>query len=187
MIVLFIIAYYFDHLGVLSMAITGFAAWLGITITPLHILDSNNFDDARVIYTGLFIGVVLITTGWITRHRNFKKHFATTYFNFGLHLFLISCIATFFSFDSFRLLWLIVLLAASYLFYREAVKEKSFYFLLIITIYAYIGVSVMALEFLISPASPGAAALYLGFIYFIVSAIGMISFLSRSNKKFRAL
>src|SRR6188768_686875 len=31
MVVLFLSAYYFDHLGILSMAITSFGAWLGIT------------------------------------------------------------------------------------------------------------------------------------------------------------
>jgi hypothetical protein len=35
MLVLFVSAYYFDHLGILSMAITNLGAWVGLTVTPL--------------------------------------------------------------------------------------------------------------------------------------------------------
>ena len=35
MIILFYCAYYFDHLGVLSMAVANLAAWMGIAVTPL--------------------------------------------------------------------------------------------------------------------------------------------------------
>ncbi len=39
MVILFITAYYFDHLGALSLAITNLAAWAGIAVTPLSILQ----------------------------------------------------------------------------------------------------------------------------------------------------
>ena len=41
MVLLFFCAYYFDHLGVLSLAITNLAAWMGVAITPLNIFNAN--------------------------------------------------------------------------------------------------------------------------------------------------
>ncbi|MEO6850479.1 MAG: DUF2157 domain-containing protein, partial [Mucilaginibacter sp.] len=34
MLVLFFMAYYFDHLGILNMAIANLAIWLGVSVTP---------------------------------------------------------------------------------------------------------------------------------------------------------
>src|ERR1700733_7357285 len=48
MLILFVSAYSFDHLGVLSLGITNLAAWMGIVITPMRILKDNNFDDNRL-------------------------------------------------------------------------------------------------------------------------------------------
>ena len=73
MVVLFFSAYYFDHLGVLSMAIVNLAGWLGITVTPISVLTANDFDSSRIIFTGLFLGVLLIVAGWGTIQKNIKK------------------------------------------------------------------------------------------------------------------
>ncbi len=44
MVILFFAAYYFDHLGALSLAITNLAAWAGIASHhPLSILKDGNF------------------------------------------------------------------------------------------------------------------------------------------------
>ncbi|HLZ86602.1 MAG TPA: DUF2157 domain-containing protein, partial [Puia sp.] len=75
MVILFGAAYYFDHLGVLSLAITNLAAWAGIAITPLTILKSGNFGDSRLIYTGLLLGAVLLGAGRLTEQRGWKTHF----------------------------------------------------------------------------------------------------------------
>ncbi len=49
MVILFITAYYFDHLGVLIIAIANLATWIGITVTPLKILKENDFNDPHII------------------------------------------------------------------------------------------------------------------------------------------
>ena len=53
MVVLFFCAYFFDHIGILSLAITNLAAWVGIVVTPAEILKSNDFNSVTIIYTGL--------------------------------------------------------------------------------------------------------------------------------------
>jgi hypothetical protein len=93
MIILFFAAYYFDHLGVLSIAITNLAAWLGITVTPAEILKENNFNDTRLIYTGIALGAGLIIFSVLTNRKNIKKHFAFTYKNFGAHILFIALLA----------------------------------------------------------------------------------------------
>ncbi len=60
LVVLFFSAYYFDHLGVLSMAIINLAGWLGITVTPISVLTANDFNNSLIILTGLALGVLLI-------------------------------------------------------------------------------------------------------------------------------
>ena len=52
MLVLFFSAYFFDHLGILSLAITNLAAWIGITVTPSQLLKTNDINSSTIIYMG---------------------------------------------------------------------------------------------------------------------------------------
>ncbi len=185
MLVLFFSAYYFDHIGILCMAITNLGTWLGLTITPLHILNSNDFDNSRIIFTGLLLGTLLLSTGWITYHRNIKKHFEFSYTNFGVHVLLISCFAGMVHFSIIYLLWFLLLTGICYFFYRKALQEKSFYFLLIITLYAYTTLSYVFIDLISRIGGFGLGDVYLSFLYFIISAIGMVMFLIKTNKKFK--
>jgi len=187
MLVLFFSAYYFDHIGILSLAITNLAAWAGLAITPLKILKSNDFNSNTIIMTGLFLGVILIGAGILTGRKKLKPHFEFTYTNFGTHLLFISCLAAMFYFEQFYLLWFIALIAISYFFYQKAINEKSFYFLLILSLYFYIGLSSVVIRLLFDSANLDIAGIYLAFIYFIVSAIGIIFFLMKMNKKIKAI
>ena len=63
--------------------------------------------------------------------------------------------------------------------------ERSFYYILISTLYGYIGLSYAIVNLLIS--MPGDIGLvYLGFFYFIGSGIGLALFLIKTNKKLKA-
>jgi hypothetical protein len=186
MVVLFFSAYYFDHLGVLSMAIVNLAGWLGITVTPLKILTANDFNSGRIILTGLGLGAILIALAWVTRSRKLKPHFEFSYANFGTHILLISCLAAMFHYDAFYLVWFLLLAVLVYYFYQKAISENSFYFILITALYAYIGISYVAIELLDITGGLSTPFLYASFIYFIVSGIGLVVFLMRINKKLKA-
>jgi len=185
MVALFFTAYYFDHLGILSMAITSFAAWMGLTVTPMRILESNDFDDSRIIFTGVAIGILLLTAAWAAKQRKIKPHFEFTYTNFGTHILYISLLAALFHFDYIYLICFIVLALFALYCYRKAMKENSFYFILISTLYSYIGLTYVILRML--TFGGGIGSVYLGFIYFIASAFGMVMFLIRTNKKLKSL
>ena len=184
MVILFFCAYYFDHLGVLSMAITNLAAWMGVAITPLNIFNANNFENAEIIFAGLLLGVALNVIAWGSKNKNIKAHFWFTYTNFGMNILFIACLAGMFHFDNLYLLWILPLAGTVYYFYKRSLATSSFYLLLMLTIYGYIGISYVVIRFL-SDVIHDLGAIYLGLMYFIVSGTGMIMFLIRMNKKLK--
>jgi hypothetical protein len=185
MIILFFVAYFFDHLGVLSMAITSLAAWAGLAVTPATILKQNDFNSRDIIFTALLLGVVLIVIGYETCRQKLKSHFQFTYYNFGLHIFSIASIAAMVSFENIYFLLFVAFAAISCLFYTQAIRLRSFYFLLIIVLYAYVALSYTFLRFLFVTANTEIAGAYLAFFYFIASAIGIVLFLISMNKKLK--
>lgn len=186
MLVLFFSAYYFDHLGILSLAITNLAAWIGITVTPSQLLKANDFNSSTIIYTALFLGAFLIALAFISKMKAFKSHFELTYSNFGTHLLFISCLAAMFHFDDLYLLWFLLLIALTYFFYTRSMQNKSFYFLVVTTLYTYIGMGYVVIQLLDSLGRIGMTSIYLGLIYFIASGIGLVFFLISSNRKIKA-
>jgi hypothetical protein len=187
LVILFISAYYFDHLGVLSLAITNLAAWMGIAVTPMRILKDNDFDSWRIIYTGLVLGAVLVLAGLASEWKNLKKHFSFTYTNFGINILFISTLAALFMHHQFYILWFLVLLGIAFYFYRQAVGINSFYFLLLVIMYTYIGLSyvVIMILFAMVDTNMSIAPVYLGFFYFILSAIAVVRILIVLNRKMK--
>jgi hypothetical protein len=185
MIVLFFSAYYFDHLGVLSLAITNLAAWAGIAVTPLRLLKENDFGDNRLIYAGLALGTLLVLAGLTSERRNYKRHFEFTYANFGIHILFIAGLAGLFSRDNIYPLWFLLLLGIAYYFFRQAIKKKSFYFFLIITLYCYIALSNVVVRFLWATLNDNEGGIFLTLLYFILSAIGLVRLLMIFNRKMK--
>ncbi len=183
MLVLFFSAYYFDHLGVLSMAITNFAAWAGIAVTPFELLSGNDFSSSRIIYTGLAVGVVLIAAGILSTAKDFKKHFSFTYHNFGTHILLISCLAAMFALSDL-MLWFIVLCACCAGIYYTAMQARSFYFVVVVILYAYVGLSYVMIE-AINAGFRDLGGFYALLFYFIGSGIALARLLMVLNKKLK--
>lgn len=178
----FALAYLFDHLGVLSMAITCLAAFVGITITPTELLQKNDFRSEDIIFSGLALGAVLVTIAVVLSNKNIKKHFKFTYFNFATHLLFVSCLAGMFCLDA----WLIFAALLSILFFfslRHANKDKSFYFLLFTVLYGYIGLTDLVFRILFK--LPSMFSIYAGFLYVISSSVLMILFLIFTGIKYK--
>jgi hypothetical protein len=182
MVILFFCAYYFDHLGVLAMAVTNLAAWMGIAITPLKIFKANDFADAQIIFAGLLLGVILVLMAHLSTIRKIKPHFCFTYLNFGMNILFVSTLAGMFHFDSFYLLWVVPLAVLVFYFYRRALEMSSFYFILMLTLYAYVGISYIITRLIMHDHYE----LYMiVMLYYIASAVYMILFLIRMNKKIK--
>ena len=186
MLVFFFCAYYFDHLGVLSLAIVNMGAWLGFTVTPWKLLNEISFFDPRYFFTGLFLAVVLTVAAKLSRTRNIKSHFAFTYENFGLHVCYISAIAGMCWFEEIYLLWFAGLLAISYYYFRSAVVQSSFYIFLCIILYLYIAFGYVVVTILDRHFPLDIGLAYIAIIYFIVSALLAIWLLIRVNRKLKS-
>ncbi len=185
MVLLFASAYYFDHQGILGMAIVNLAAWAGINVTPMQVLSGNDFSSSPLIFTGLALGLVLIGAAWLSQRRNIKAHFAFTYDNFGTHILLISSLAAMFNFERTYMAWFLLFLLLVGLLFKKALQDNSFYFVLVITLYAFVGLSYVVVRLLSGMGGDGMGAIYLGFLYFIISAVCLVVFLIRINKKIR--
>lgn len=181
-IALYYIAYQFDHIGVLGMAITSMALWMGLTITPASFYNGNNFNNENTVYTYLFLGLLLLLAGHLSAIYHYKKHFKFNYQHFGLNIAFISLLAGYFRNTEvdYSILWLAGVFALAALLYFDALKEKSFYFLLLILIYTYIATTIIVFLWL------GTSSGILGaFMYVIITASGFIVILSKLNKKLK--
>ncbi|MGX5816556.1 DUF2157 domain-containing protein [Chitinophaga lutea] len=184
MVFLFACAYYFDHAGVLSMAITNFAAWLGLTITPLNLLTGNDFSSLRLICTGLGLGAILLLAGYASQRFDVKAHFRFTYDNFGVHVLIVSCIAG--QFTQYRSgFWFLGVIGLCYGLYRKAMAERSFYFLLFAILYAYVSLSRQVI-YAFEGSRGGETVIYLILFYFIFSAIAVVMLLIHLNKNMKS-
>jgi hypothetical protein len=174
MVLFFVVAYYFDHVGVLSMAITALGSWLGIAVTPMDIFQNNDFASARLIYTGIVLGTVLCGTAFFMEMKNIKKHFTFTYLNFGANLLFISCIAGLMVLETGILFTgLLIIITSLSIWYAK--QAKSFYFLIIAVLYAYWGLSFLIFQL-------DALRSEIIFYYFIFSCGGVLYFLARYKK-----
>jgi hypothetical protein len=182
MAILFIVAYLFDHIGILSLAITNLAAWAGIAVTPTKILRQNDFSNSTIIFTAASLGVFLCLMAIISVRKKFKAHFNFTYSNFGFNILFVALIAGMIHYENWFLLWFIIIGAFGFYVYKKAVMDHSFYFLLMLAIYAYIALGYLVIRFLFDIADLDVGGGYLAFIYFIVSAVLLIIFLTRMNK-----
>lgn len=170
-VLFFFCAYYFDHRGVLSMAITALASWIGISITPLRLLKNNDFNSQDMLITAILLGIFLIITGWISIQKEFKKHFSFTYFIFGGNLTFIAALSGLFAFD-LKFIYGIIIAVLSYLSITYARTKHSYLFLLMGVIYGYIAFTYMAFKILPSDLDP-----FLYMLYFMLSAAGVVLFL----------
>ncbi|MES2807783.1 MAG: DUF2157 domain-containing protein [Bacteroidota bacterium] len=183
MLVLFYIAYDFDHIGILNMAIANLGLWLGISVTPKKLLKLFDFDSQTLTYTYLGFGLLLLAFGWATKHFDIKKHFKFSYQHYGVHVSFIAMLSgyTVHYDNGFAWLWLMGVFALGYVIYRDAMEHHSFYFLLLTVLYSYIALSCLVMRGLMS-----SGAIELIMMYFITSSIGLVSLLIYLNKKLKA-
>ncbi len=135
-ILFFFCAYRFDHIGVLTMALTAFVSWSGLTVTPLSIFQENVFKyQPLLIHTGIAVGIFLVLVGLLLNYRHIKPHFTFSYLNFGFNL---ACIAALYgSFEINNTLYSLLCLFFCGLGILYARREQSYFFLLAGTVYGY--------------------------------------------------
>lgn len=175
MVLFMVLAYVFDHRGVLSLGITALASWLGITLTPQDLLTKNDFNSHTITNTGIAFGALLCAVTFVSERLDIKKHFSLTYLNFGVHIGMISCLAGMIALD-LPLIYFPLLCIAVGFFLWYARTRASFYFLTVAVLYGYIGITYI----IFNTARGYDLEFYL--FYFLVSCIGVILFLTNYKR-----
>jgi hypothetical protein len=171
-ILFFFLAYRFDHRGVLSMAITAFASWVGVNIAPIRLWQQKNFSTADVTHISILLGVVLIVMGGLSEYKNWKKHFSFSYFIFGFNIAFVATLAGLFQFDM-KLLYLLIIAVLSYASIWYARRTQSYLFLLMGVLYGYIALTYWIFHWEYTNGLD--FTLYM--LYFMGSAVGVVFFL----------
>lgn len=185
-VLFFFVAYRFDHKGILSMAITGLAGWMGLALTPIDFWDQD-FGSNRLIHTGIFLGGVLTGVSHLIVLKDLKKHFSFTYFNFGMQLLFVCTLSALFTSEEFlKTIYFLLLAVLCFVAFRYARREQSFYFLLLAALYGYVGVTYLFILFLDSLDGFGDEMLFLSLLYFIFSCVGIILFFFKYKKILRS-
>lgn len=175
-VLFFALAYRFDHRGVLSMAITGLASWLGLTISPLAVLEKNDFTTPGITTTGIVLGIALVIISWLSETKNLKKHFGFTYLLLGGNLAVIASMTGLFTGSPKIVYFLISMLLCIYLIFY-ARQTHSLLFLLMGVIYGYVTLTYAAFK-----ALPDTVLGFLSIYYFLFTSIGVIFFLLNVKK-----
>jgi CDP-diglyceride synthetase len=148
-------------------------------------LIDNDYNSGTIIYTYLLLGILLIIGAWLTRIFNFKKHFKFSYQHYGIHVTYIVLLAGYFHYydSAIAVAFMLGILFLSAFMYKEALKDKSFYFLLLVVLYSYIAASSLVVRLFIQ--AEDIVAVYLLLFYFIGSGIGLTLLLINLNKKLK--
>ncbi len=167
-------AYIFDHKGILSLGITGFAAWAGISVTPMHLLEYNDFSSIDIIWTSIGVGTILAGFSKYADMKEIKKHFGFTYNNFAANILFIALIAGLFDEGYMAIAYFLMIAGLVFYYFRYAVAEKSFLFLLLSVIYGYIALTYVFFSLLINIGNE--LSFMLGLFYIIASCAAIVLF-----------
>jgi hypothetical protein len=173
----FLMAYRFDHTGVLSLAITAFASFWGLQVSLQQWKSSEIFSSPNLKVAALIFGLVVSIVAILLDNRKIKAHFTFSYLNFCSLIYFTGGLAGVFdSHDNgiYVLATYIGCVGAVYF----AFQKKSFLFLLYAFVFGYI-VSTYLLERL------GLREPVLWFFYLIASCAGFVWFIIRFKNYFK--
>lgn len=168
-------AYLFDHKGLLALAITSLASCIGLSITPLQMLQSNNYDSKPLVFSAIVFGIGLALIAKIGLKERIKAHFDTTFNNFAINLLFCASLAALFSYP-LKPLSLLLVLGICFYYFRYTINNKSAHFLLLCVAYTYIAITYSFYEFM-SFMNWSEAAFSLALYYFLATCGALIYFL----------
>lgn len=176
-IIFFVTAYRFDHVGVLSLAVTAFAAFWGIQVSPQHWSSSEIFSQANLKVVAIIFGLTVATVALILDRKKIKPHFTFSYFNFCSLIFFTGCLAGVFDSSAKSIFILLTYVGCAGVVYFAFLK-KSFLFLLYAFVFGYI-----VTTYLIGLVGLNDAVFW--FFYLITSCAGFVWFIIRFKNFFK--
>jgi len=176
------IAYRFDHIGVLGLAITSLASFLGLRIEPDLFNPSITLDGLYYYNTGIVLAIALAVIGLWLKSKEIKDHFTPVYMQFAALLGLLSAMSA--TFDLGLVSWYSVaaiVLSACSVYY--ALRVKSTWYMLYGVSVAYIIVSAWVIHFCWEVLDGDNIILL--FIYFTASPIVPLLLILKSRRRFK--
>lgn len=181
-VISFFCAYYFDNKSVLTIAITGLAAFIGLSVSPQDLLNNETYATAILSYSGLLLGFTLILWTIYSSKIELKKHFNLIYLTFSLHLIGIACVINLFK--EYWFAFVIALALSSLYFYKISYQINSISLFVFNIVYSFIGFNLLLfkifeffeftdLSAIITIAAP---------LYFILSIVILIKLIRNFNK-----
>lgn len=148
-VILFFMAYRFDHQGVLGMAITNLALWMGVSVSPQVLFGPTRINESPLIWTYILLAILLIAAAYLSEWFRIKSHFKFIYLHFGSHILQLSLLTAWFAYPgSYNWIYLLLMIFSAALLYKNAKREHSFYLLLVQLLYAYIAASILYMDWL---------------------------------------
>lgn len=172
----FYAAYRFDHIGVLSLAITALASFWSISVTPQKWYSGDFFDTNHIQNTAIIFGLVLAGAAILLDRKGIKKHFTFTYVNMAALIFFGGALAGLFD-GGLYALYLLVLAGGCVLAAYFAHWKKSFLFLLYASVCGYIGFTHLLSNLEIDE--------FFWFFYMIASCGGFVFFIIKFKNYFK--
>lgn len=183
----FYLAYLFDHRGVLSMAITALAAWVGVSVAPLALFHGD-FPSQGLSVPGLVLGLALLAAGLASEQLRRKPHFAYTYLLLGSNAALLAALVRLFvgigiaPGASFLVTLLVLGICTLLVWYAR--RTQSYVFLLLAVCYGYVAFTTM-LVLIGSFLDISDGFFVLAILYFPFSLLGIILLLVNLKKVLR--
>ncbi|MDN3673694.1 DUF2157 domain-containing protein [Flavobacterium branchiarum] len=182
-IISFFCAYYFDNKSVLTIAVTGLAAYIGLSVSPQTLLNNNFYTTDTLSYSAIILGGLLIVWTIYSTRINLKTHFNFIYLTYALHLISIAVINNLY--QDYWLIFMIVLGASTYYFYKISYQIPAISLFVFTIIYAYIGINIVVFKFLefIDASDFYEVVVFLAPFYVIGSIILFIKLIKNFNKQ----
>lgn len=181
-VILFFMAYRFDHQGVLGMAITNLAIWMGVSVSPQVLFGITRINESPLIWTYVSLALVLIVAAYLSERFRIKSHFKFIYLHFGSHILHLSLLTAWFTYPgSYNWIYPLLTIFSAALLYKNGKREHSFYLLLVQLLYAYIAASVLYMDWLkwINLGSDP----YLFVLWYIISPVLLARHIYHLHKK----
>ena len=173
----FLIAYRFDHVGVLSLAITALASFWGLRVSPQQWSSSEIFSHNNLKVTALIFGLVVSLIAIVLDRKKIKAHFTFSYLNFCCLIYFTGAFAGVFDSSDNGIYILSTYIGCGGAVYF-AFQKKSFLFLLYAFVFGYIVTTYLMAETILRDP-------VLWFFYLIGSCVGFVWFIIRYKNFFK--
>lgn len=189
-IVSFFCAYYFDNKSVLTIAVTGLAAYVGLSVTPQDLLSNNDFYASESLsYSAVILGVLLMLWTIYSNRISLKTHFSLIFLTFALHIISIAAISNLLHHNS--IIWIIftgILAISTVYFYKVSYELKAMSLYVFMIIYAYIGGNIVLFRIFENVDFSDIWELFIFLLpaYFIASIVMFIKLIKNFHKEIAA-